>query len=257
MAASWMASMFRSKTARASFWIFLAVFLALLILVIPSILTVNVAFSASPDLLTKENSGTAAGYEGNTYGFDISYVQGSWTVPTVTCPSSGTSEDQFLIGFGGWGGGFEYSCSGGAAGYTAFYIVDTLYGKVPSGDKVFAGDAMKISVNLFADAWQILLKDKTQGWEIDNVSEGVSQGNYFEYVAGSSVPNPNFGQIKVTNACVTAVTNCEGLNYYAKGSDFSLGQYTWVNPSTNDTLASVTNLKAKGSNFTIMWNASS
>jgi hypothetical protein len=242
---------------KSGFWIVFAVFLALVVLVIPGILSVNVASTASPNVLGKENSDTYTGYIGNTFNYSISYAQASWTIPALKCSSSSTPQGQFIVGFGGWYGGFIYSCVGGKGEYSALYLVDSHYGAIPSGDTIFAGDVMHASVGEFANAWQIILKDKTRGWEIDNVSEGVSEGNIFFFTLAGSVPNPDFGEIKLTNVCVTAVTSCEGLKYYSTGSTFALGQDNWINPATKDILATATNLKGKGSSFTILWNASS
>jgi hypothetical protein len=248
----------RERSITANFRISFPLFLILLILMVPGILTVNVAYSASPNVLTEGSSNYEVGYVGNTFASNITYAQASWTVPSLECPvGSATPQSQFLVGFGGWNGGFEYTCSQGVGQYDALYLVDSYYGAIPSGDKVFAGDQMHVSVGVFADVWQILLKDKTQGWEIDNVSEGVSQGNIFFFILGASVPNPNFGEIKVTGACVTAVSSCKSLKYYAKSKDFGLGEYNQTNPSTGDTLASATNLSGKGSSFNIVWDASS
>jgi len=250
----------QSKTVRTSFSIGLPLFFTLMILVIPNILSAGVAFTASPNVLVRENSDTYAGYVGNTFESNISYVQASWMVPTLKCASTSTPQSQFLVGFGGWNGGFAYSCSGGIKSigeYSALYLVNSFYGPVPSGDHVFAGDKMTVSVGVFANVWKILLKDKTQGWQINNVSEGISQGNIFFFTLAGSIPNPDFGAIKVTKVCVTAVTNCDGLKYYASNEDFSLAEYNWINPSTSHILASATNFKRNGSSFSILWNASS
>lgn len=238
----------QSKSVRIALPVFIALFL------VPAILPVSIAYSASPNVLSIENSDTYAGYQGNTFGSNISYVQASWTVPSLTCPiATGTPQGQFFVGFGGWDGGFLYSCSGGAK-YSPFFLVNSYYGRVSSADKVFAGDNMQVSVSVFANVWQIVLKDKTQRWEINNVSNGVSQGNIFYFNLAGGIPNPNFGTIKVTNACVTTSTKgCQSLKHYASSKMFGLAEYNWVNPSTGDTLATTTSLVGKS--FTIVWAA--
>jgi hypothetical protein len=57
----------------------------------------------------------------------VSYVAGSWTVPTVSCPRRGTSYAAFWVGIDGYSSstveqtGTLAECSNGVATYSAWY----------------------------------------------------------------------------------------------------------------------------------------
>jgi hypothetical protein len=108
-------------------------------------------------------------------GTSYTTVSGSWTVPTVTCPSYPNQYASFWIGIDGKGSpsveqdGTDSDCLGGQPNYYAWY---EMYGdpsvsggnSVTLPDHVAAGDAINAQVSVSGSFWTLYIHDATENW---------------------------------------------------------------------------------------------
>ncbi len=140
----------------------------------------NSGGSATTDAVTltvvPESTDVWSGYIAT--GESYSAVNGSWTVPTVNCPSAESTLSFEWIGIDGWPSntveqdGTAADCFSGAPMYYAWY---EMYGDAglnngysiplpPESYPVAPGDSMSASVRLSGSQWLFTLADATSGW---------------------------------------------------------------------------------------------
>ncbi len=195
---------------------------------------------------TATTSTNWAGYvdTANT-GESFTSVLGSWQVPTVTGPTSGTGDtfSAFWVGLDGWSDGTVeqlgtsgVGLAGGGAYYYAWYEMYPQY-SIPIGMAVAPGDWMNASVTYEGGAkFRLTMENTTTGatFSIDQTST-FDQGQFAtsdlrtsaEWIAespgigasGTISSLANFGTVTFTGAAATAdVTASDGTTSSTTGT---------------------------------------
>jgi hypothetical protein len=217
-----------------------------------------------PSSLTKESNEFYAGYSVVAPSNSISYVTGSWIVPTVTCTSGETAEADYLVQLGSDGdnGGAGFGCLSGTAYYRAGYEFQAIFYAVPATDVMKPKDLMIIVVTDYSESISITVEDRTQGWSYEYLATDSSNEPFvatYTYSGGpfnTGYPNPNFGTLKTSNNELTISGSYMPIQSFVSNSSISVYQYAkFVNPNTGDTLATTSNLKGSDSAFNIVWKS--
>lgn len=124
------------------------------------------------------SSSNWSGYAVNGSAGSVSLVQASWTVPSVTCPSSGNTYAAVWVGIDGFQSttveqtGTDSDCASGVASYYAWY---EFYPSpsVTVGGNVHPGDKIGARVWYSAGVFNVLMVDFTTGQHFTK-SQGVS-----------------------------------------------------------------------------------
>lgn len=230
---------------------------------------VNSATSTAATLtigVVPDESDNWSGYAAT--GESFSEVQGSWTVPTVTCPSGSTGYAAIWVGIDGYTSntveqdGTDSDCNDGNPTYYAWYEMygdDSVNGgaAIRLSQPVQAGDAISASVSVSGSSWTLNIDDTSQNWQVSESIAGPDPApsqNSAEWIVerpevdGSVASLADFGTATFTGAT-------------ADGSDqsgsISAFQYTPINMvSGSSVLAAPGTLDVTGETFTDSWRAS-
>ncbi len=167
-------------------------------------------------------SSDGAGYFAyNNSFFLVSAVSGTWTQPSVTCPTSGGANASFWVGLDGIVSssteriGTLATCSSGTASYSAFWQVtpksDALHPISSTSVPVAPGDTVTASVSWSSSSSEFELKIKVAG---HSFSKKVSQStirNTAECMVGAEPPHSgaaasplaDFGEVTFTSCTAT------------------------------------------------------
>jgi hypothetical protein len=143
---------------------------------------------------------------GSLGGF--SQVAATWTVPAVSCPASGNTDSATWAGIGGYQAtdqtliqaGTEQDCSGGSAGYSAWWegypLPSTSLG---SGYPVQPGDQISVSIDSSLGLlWTIKVQDSNAGWTFSKTTPFVSAGQSAEWIEEAPLSIGNSGAAQAT-----------------------------------------------------------
>lgn len=198
-------------------------------------------------------------------GATFSAVNGSWTVPTVSCPAGATTYSFEWVGIDGETDntveqdGTAADCTSGSPTYFAWY---EMYGDatvnggnwvaLPTADSVSPGDAMSASVSVTGSTWLLDIQDHTRPWSfttsIPSPSPAPAQTSA-EWIVelpggapGSDNTLSNFGNVTFTGA------TADGNGAAGTISAFSAHAIDLVSGST--VLAAPGSLVSAGNGFT-------
>ncbi len=151
-----------------------------------SFLGVSAYSVASVPNIRASNGGVLAsinwsGYAVNGTVDSVTRALGSWTVPSVTCPTSGSTYAAFWVGIDGFQSstveqtGTDSDCHSGVASYYAWFEFYPKASVTISSITVHPGDVIVALINYSATTSQftIAIKDKTSG-QIFTSSSAVS-----------------------------------------------------------------------------------
>ena len=191
----------------------------------------------------------------------VTFVQGTWTQPSVTCGSTNTYS-AFWVGIDGYSDGTveqtgtEADCSGGVATYSAWY---EMYPKAPVTLQITIspGDSITASVAYASGSFTLTLKDTTTGQQFTTTildrhadrtsAEWIAEAPY----SGGVLPLADFGVVDFTGCTATL----EGVNGPISDSSWQNAQINMVDSSGN-LKASTSSLASGGESFSVTWEAS-
>jgi len=218
-----------------------------------------------------------SGYAVTGAADSITMVQGSWTVPTVTCGSSEKSYSAFWVGIDGFSSstveqtGTDSDCSHGVPTYYAWYEFYPKASKDIGAISVKPGDEIGARVQFSKNTFTIAIEDFTTG-KMFHASSAVSgaQRSSAEFVVEapetcvlvkcsltslSDFGTAGFGS---DNTGITAAVNCAVTMNGVTGTLGSYGsavqEITMVsqsNPSVVKALPSA--ISTDGTSFTVEW----
>src|SRR5579875_3284014 len=216
-----------------------------------------------------------AGYAVAVHSGEVDAAYGSWIVPTLSCPSKGTTYAAFWVGIDGYNDstveqtGVLGECEHGSAVYSAwyeFYPASPVYAPtsdaVKPGDKVYGAVVYNPSSNCFTTT----LKDETEGWTYNSPCTTVSGALRSDAewiterpaVGGSLTTLANFGTayygedytgVSTTNTVVIG------------GNTYTIGQTSYISitmvSQNGKVLASPSGLSTDGTSFYVSYASSS
>jgi Peptidase A4 family len=262
----------------------LAVVVALLVLPAAASVTVAVAPVAPPSLaLLQSGPGAAlthntvtstnwAGYAVTSAKGAITFVQGSWVQPKVTCTGASTYS-AFWVGIDGYKSntveqtGTEADCSGGVASYSAWFEFYPAYPGTFTKIVVHPGDVIKGTVTYTGSAFTATLKDVTTGKTASHTKAVASAArDSAEWIAeapysGGVLPLANFGtahfgkdatKVYGTNEATISGTT-KVLGAFASAS---VHQINMKNSAGTVTKARTSAITPDGTSFNITWKHS-
>jgi hypothetical protein len=214
----------------------------------------------------KEKNGTSQNWSGYAIETNlrapqsnvVSDVQGTWTVPVVTCAAN-TTYSAAWVGIDGYSDatveqtGTEHNCINGQPFYYAWYEI---YPQLPHQITltIHPGDTISGEVNYANGGFTLKLNDLTTGNTFSTFQIVRANRQSAEWIAEAPasaraiLPLANFGTIPFTNAQTT-------VNGITGPINNSTWQYTPL------TMASVTTLKAQpsslsagGRSFSVTWS---
>jgi len=154
------------------------------------------------------------------YNATFTDVEGSWTQPAVTCPSTGRRYAAFWVGLDGYTSnsveqiGTDSDCAGkNRPVYYAWYeMYPAASVTLSSSYPVRAGDSLSAQVSVSGTTFTLVLKNTTRGWTFTTTQTSTSaQDASAEWVAEapsscvitcSVLPLANFGTMHFTGAFV-------------------------------------------------------
>ena len=177
----------------------------------------------------------------------FSKVQGSWTVPTVTC-SDGVTRSSTWAGIGGINGdqtlvqaGTEQDCNGGAS-YGAWWEVLPAPSATinPQTYPVGAGDHITVTADGSSTLiWALTIKNTTRGWTFNTSAPYGSSGASAEWIeeAPLSAGTGGVGQATLANfgrvafSALTANGGNPGLSTNERVAMIDNNNHVIANPS--------------------------
>ncbi len=154
------------------------------------------------------------------YNATFTDVEGSWTQPAVTCPSTGRRYAAFWVGLDGYTSnsveqiGTDSDCAGqNRPVYYAWYeMYPAASVTLSSSYPVRAGDSMSARVSVSGTTFTLVLKNTTRGWTFtttqtstsarDASAEWVAEAPSSCFTTCSVLPLANFGTMHFTGAFV-------------------------------------------------------
>ena len=188
----------------------------------------------------------------NQQANSVSAVSGSWIVPTVTGPSTGSTYSSIWVGIDGWNGntveqvGTEQSVVNGVTDYYAWWemystgkgqLEQTITGMtVTPGDSITAG-VQYITSGTYAGQFCLLIVDNSRDEYFSIYASSsqyqspLAQRSCAEWiveaddVGGSIQTLPNFGSVTFTNASAV-INGVSGAINYSRWQSEALDIYT-------------------------------
>jgi len=169
---------------------------------------------ASPSLVwhgpyhSTTTSSNWAGYAVTGATNSVSFVNGSWTVPTVSgCRAGSSSYSSFWVGIDGYSSssveqtGTDSDCHGATAQYYAWYEFYPSPSHTISGLAIHPGDVIYASVAFASSKFTVTLTDTTTGKSFSlSATVSAAQRTSAEWIAeapssGRILPLANFGTV--------------------------------------------------------------
>ncbi len=149
----------------------------------------------------------------------ITVVSGSWTVPSVTCPATGSQYSSFWVGIDGFDSntveqtGTDSDCSSGTPQYYAwfeYYPHAAYYAGSGQGITIKAGDSITASVTFSSpNVFTVAIKNNTRGGTFSTAQRVNAQRSSAEWIAeapsgsGGVLTIAPFGTAFFTNSRAT------------------------------------------------------
>jgi hypothetical protein len=236
------------------------------VVVVPAVSPGNALFQSGPH--PTSSSSNWAGYAVISSANKVTYVQGSWTQPTLTC-SSVNRWSSFWVGIDGDGSGTveqtgtEADCSSGFAIYSAWYEFYPAY-PVNFPITVHPGDVMKASVKYVNSTvgFTATLTDVTTGVSSHHSKiVATAQHHSAEWIAEAPynagvLPLADFGTAHfgkdATNVANTNEATIGGTTHVIGG--FASSSIQRINMASSvHTKAATSALTPDGTSFNVTW----
>jgi hypothetical protein len=233
-----------------------------LFLLVPTVQLRAVAYNSSSSSLVKFSSLSSAGYAVEAPTGSITFVTGSFVVPSLKCGSGEDAVSMYLVGIGGsqYAAGGTFDCLSGVPTYIPTFLVNSYYGGVPSTDEMKAGDSIEIVVSDFSKQVSISIEDPTEHWDFENFTSASSltqSVGFYVYEGGkyyTDTPNPDFATLKTSDNSITIRGTYEPLKSFESIKGITIYQYKLVS-SSKVVLATTSNFKGSDSDFNVVWKS--
>jgi hypothetical protein len=214
--------------------IFLILLLCLIVFgsIAPTILQVNAASGTT-------TSSTEAGYAITATKGSVKSVSGSWLMPSITCPTTGSTEVDFVVGIDNYPTwiippgnevGTDARCYNGQSNYFAFYLYPGASGLLFIGN-VKPKDVIKGSVSYVSGVFYFVFKDVTSGlkFSASKAETGTSRSSAGWIIGVSEIALSSFGAF----FSGLKFTSISGTDYATIGSHSgSIGSFKSVSGDT-------------------------
>lgn len=220
-----------------------------------------------PNLRMQSSSLNWAGYAVTGPAGSVTYVAGSWVVPTVSCTKQ-TTYVAFWAGIDGYNSntveqaGVLAQCSHGSAHYSAWYEFYPAAMVTISSITVRPGDTVSVSVSYSGGVFTVTLTDGSQTYTTTGTVSGASLSSAEciterPAIGGSLTSLADFGTVYFGQDITHVSGTCYATVGSTTGSFGSLGavSITMVN-FRGLTLAQPSGLSSDGSSFSVTWYAS-
>ena len=226
----------------------------------------------SAGLLHAASSTNWAGYAVTGARHSVTFVNGSWTVPTVTgCRSGTTTYSSFWVGIDGYNSnsveqtGTDSDCNGATPTYYAWYEFYPKPSHLISTLAIHPGDVIYAEVKFAATKFTCTIKDVTTGKSFSTSASVKAQRTSAEWIAEAPssftgvLPLANFGTVwfgfdntslPATNSATIAGTT--GL-LGSFSSAVAINMVGVGNPSL--TKASTSAISSDKTSFSVTWKA--
>lgn len=164
-----------------------------------------------------QQSSNWSGYVQTGQPNSFTRISGSWTVPALQCPGSGSTASATWTGIGGGSSvdptliqaGTAQSCEGGAAGYSAWWelipapAITAGEGLLDAQEyPVNPGDQISVSIDSGSVlVWNITIQNSTRGWTFNITVPYLAAGATAEWIeeAPLSAGSAGVGQDTLSN----------------------------------------------------------
>ncbi|MDH2902211.1 MAG: G1 family endopeptidase [archaeon] len=194
----------------------------------------------------------------------VTNVSGSWTVPTLSCPSSGSTYVAIWVGIDGYSSstveqtGVLGQCSSGKASYSAWYEFYPSASVTISGFSVSPGDNVTANVSYSGGVFTTTIKDLTTGatfsttGTVSNAARSsaewiVERPALCSIFRCSLSTLSNFGSTSFTSASATIGGATGSISAF---SDVAI---TMVGSSSGPVLAEPSSLSTDGTSFSVAY----
>ena len=215
---------------------------------------------------TSTTSTNWSGYAVTGANGSVTNVEGSWIVPTVTCPSSTNQYASFWIGIDGYDSntveqiGTDSDCQNGTGTYYAWYEFYPHFSyNIPM--RVNPGDTIRAQVSNSGGTFTVTITDGSQKFTIaqkmpnakTSSAEWIAEAPY----SGGVLPLSDFGTVNFSNVQATVGKTASGLAGFNQSDVFEI---TMDNPDGSTSVpssflpSSCPNKGDCASNFGITYN---
>jgi hypothetical protein len=245
-----------------------AALLMLIFLSSPSLVVSSFASAPVPLAITTEKS-SMAGYEifSSNPGSFVK-VQGTWAIPSVTCPSAVPGAFmQFYVVVGhisaeDAGSQLVASCSGLTPQYLLQYINGASVNSLPAGDTISAGDKMQTiaSVAVLGGETAVSINDLTKGWtfgvsgsEAIDTTSAVRVLWFLAEPGGGTVSRSllSFSALKTSGDSAIVNSHTGTLGSFVPLAKFTVFKWVFIDPSNNHVLARPTSITSTSTGFSL------
>ncbi|MDG7001925.1 MAG: hypothetical protein JRN15_22735 [Nitrososphaerota archaeon] len=262
-----------------------AAFVFLFLFLLPSFFAAPLGFAAAP--IIRESNGSTlgstnwSGYAVNGSAGSITLATASWTVPAVTCPTTGNTYSSFWVGIDGFQSstveqtGTDSDCHNGVVSYYAWYEFYPKLSKsigtitVSPGDEIGALVSYSTSTGLFT----VAIKDFTtgQGFKTSSAVSGAQRSSA-EFIVeapevctlkGCSLASLSdfgttgfgVGNTGISLSCGLIMNGVKGsIGSFPSSNVWPIDMVSQTNPSVIKSQPSA--LTNSGSSFTVTWESS-
>lgn len=213
-----------------------------------------------------------AGYAVTGAHGSVSFVNGSWTVPSVTgCTASSSSYSSFWVGIDGYNSrsveqtGTDSDCSGATPHYYAWYEFFPKPSHVISTLTIHPGDVIYAQVSFAGGKFTCTIQDVTTAKSFTTSAKVSAARTSAEWIAeapssGGILPLADFGTVgfgfdntSLKATCSATVSSTTGL-LGSFASAVSINMVGVSNPAL--TKATTSAISTDLSSFTVTWKAS-
>jgi hypothetical protein len=246
-------------------------FLIGLLAISPFLSVASPAFQLGPKLSFGNNySLNWSGYAVTGSSDSVSYVAGSWTVPSISCTRQ-TAYAAFWAGIDGFNSktveqaGILGQCSSGSPVYSAWYEFYPAGSVTINSITVKPGDVVEVTVSYNSSGeFTVSLTDGSQPtFTVSSSVTGAARSSAEciterPSIAGSLTKLADFGTVKFGQDYTTVASTCyatiNGLS--ASFGSFSTVQEITMVSQSGRILAQPSPLSSDGSSFTVAWKSS-
>ena len=234
--------------------------------------------SVSSSLSTR-TSYNWSGYVISSGAGSVTDVNGSWVVPTVSCPPSSNSYSAFWVGIDGWSDGTveqtgtDSDCQGGLPTYYAWFEFYPAEAALVSGVTVGAGDVISASVSCQASGLEctVSITDFTTG-QTSSYTQAFGPGSgpqmtSADWIAeapsmssGGILPLADFGTVQFGQDSTGVAPSNSATVAGASGPIGSFGPAVvevFMLDSDGSAQAQPSELSADGTSFSVAWSSGS
>jgi Peptidase A4 family len=258
--------------------LFTGAFLAILILSAVGSVAAQPNVQSIP-MVSANTTGTSTNWSGYAVsGADgsVTFVGGSWTVPSVTCPAKGSTYSAFWVGIDGLTSktveqtGTTSDCSGGVAHYSAWYEFYPNPSHKVSSITIHPGDVINANVTFSNGVFTVQIQDYTSGGYVlktgtvagakENSGEFIAEAPTVCSLTGCHLAKlSNFGTVAFGSDYTGVSATCSLVVNGVSGALGSFGSsVVSIKMATGQGVVKAlpSALSLDGTSFTIQWLAS-